>query len=196
MLHKLRQTSLSPLSSLILLLGLFLLCEGRYISLSAQTSSTQINLPSTYTFILDRQYDPVNIKYNTTVSAVPINTTIVITLPSQFIAISSNATLSCINAATSQALTCNVNLPLRTITVTDYYAANATLSNPIIQLNVFSLINAYKAGPSDNFYWQIIAPNGTTIDSGPLASNTQVSTSITFTPATFQCTTSTIKPAR
>jgi hypothetical protein len=196
MLHNLSKRGNVSLYSCLLLLGLLLLCEGNYVSLSVQTSSTQINLPSTYSFTINRQYDPVNFKYNFSIQAVPLNTVIVITLPSQFITISTTATLPCINVANSQALTCNINVPAKTITITDYYASSTTLSNGIILINVFNLTNAYKAGASDNFFWQIVAPNGTIIDTGPVASSTLVTTSITFTPSAFQCTPASIQPAR
>lgn len=186
MLHKPSQRGTSSLSACLLLFSLLLLCEGNYISLNVQTSSTQINQASTYSFTFNRQYDPVNFKYSASIQAVPLNTAIVITLPSQFITISTGSTLNCINAANSQALTCNVNAATKSITVVDYYSKNTTLSNGMILINVFNLINAYKAGASDNFFWQIIAPNGTVIDTGPAASNSIVMTSITFTPGTFQ----------
>jgi hypothetical protein len=67
--------------------------------------------------------------------------------------------------------------------VTDYYSTNATLGNGVIVINVFNLINAFKAGPSDNFLWQIVGPTGTVIDTGP---STGSGTSITFTPNNFQ----------
>jgi hypothetical protein len=195
MLHNLQQGRSPSLFHCFLLLALLVVCQGRYVSLNVQTSGTQINQPSNYSFTINRQYDPVNIKYNLSVVAVPINTSIVITLPSQFVAISTTPTLNCMNAANSQALTCNVNVPAKTITVTDYYASNSTLSNGVILINVFNMINAFKAGASDNFYWQIVAPNGTTIDAGPVSSNTQVITSIDFTPGTFSCNFTFIQPA-
>lgn len=187
MLHNLRHGKGTSLFHCIILLALVAACQGKYVSLSVQTSNTKINQPSNYSFTINRQYDPVNFKFNSTVVPVPINTAIIITLPSQFATISSNSTLNCMNTANSQALTCNVNVPAKTITITDYYATNSTLSNGVLLINVFNMINAFKAGPSDNFYWQIVAPNGTIIEDGPVPSNTLVSTSITFTPGTFSC---------
>lgn len=195
MLHYLRPGRGISLSLCLLLVGLLVACEGSYVSMNVQTSSTQINQPSTYSFTINRQYDPVNLKFNFSIQPVPPNTVIIITLPSQFVTISTNSTLSCINAANTQPLTCNVNVPAKTIFITDYYATNSTLNNGAILINVFNLINAFKAGPSDNFYWQIVAPNGTTLGVGPVPSNTQVSTSITFTPGTFRCNPTIIQPA-
>jgi hypothetical protein len=183
MLHNLkRKATLAP-TACLLLLWVLVLASGNFISMSVQTSSTLINLPSTYTFTINRQFDPINLRFNTSILPVPLSTTIVITLPSQFITISAGPALSCINAANSQALTCNVNTAAKTITVTDYYSTNATLGNGVIVINVFNLINAFKAGPSDNFLWQIVGPTGTVIDTGP---STGSGTSITFTPNNFQ----------
>lgn len=195
MLHNMRPDRGFSLFLCFLLLGLVMVCRGGYVSMSVQTSSTQINQPSTYSFTINRQYDPVNLIYNFSIQPVPLNTAIIITLPSQFVTISNGSTLSCINAANTQPLTCNVNVAAKTIYITDYYASNSTLSNGVILINVFNLINAYKAGPSDNFYWQIVAPDGTTLGVGPAQSNTQVITSITFTPGTFTCNPTIIQPA-
>lgn len=185
MLHKVKNHEWITL--LFLLLTIFHQIEANYISLTVQTSSTQINLPSTYTFTFNRQYDPVNFAFIPNPTAVPIGTSIIITLPSQFITISSGSTLSCINTANSQSLTCNVNTAAKTITITDYYSTSSTLTTNQIIINVYNLINAYKAGPSDNFYWQIVSPNNTVIDQGPAINSNVYSTSITFTAGQFIC---------
>ena len=49
-----------------------------------------------------------------------------------------------------------------------------------------NIINAYKAGASDNFFWQITTSTGTIIDQGPPATNTVFSTAITFSAGQFQ----------
>lgn len=159
-----------------------------YIGMTVTTSSTQINLPSTYNFNINRQYDPVNFILRTSPGAVPLNSVIIITLPSQFITIASGSTLACLNSANAQQLTCNVNAAAKTITIPDYYSTSSSLSNTALLITVTNLINAYKAGESDNFYWQIVAPNGTYLGEGPPVTNTVFKTSIIFTSGTFSCT--------
>ncbi len=132
-----------------ILLALMLISSASavtYIGMTVTTSSTQINLASTYNFNINRQYDPVNFAFRSSPAAVPLNTVIIITLPSQFITIATASTLSCVNSANSQALTCNVNTAAKTITITDYYSASTTVSNTAILITVSNLINAYKAG--------------------------------------------------
>lgn len=180
MLHK------SPLQYILLLLILFTASAATtYIGMTVTTSSTQINLASTYNFNINRQYDPVNFAYRPSVTAVPSNTVIIITLPSQFITISDGSTLSCLNSANAQPLTCNVNTAAKTITIPDYYSTSTTLGNTVVAITINNLINAYKAGESDNFYWQIVAPNGTYLGEGPSVTNTVFKTSIIFTPGVF-----------
>lgn len=186
MLHKIKK--IWSVVALILISSLLLEANSRYVGLSIQSTSTQINLASTYTFTINRGYDPVNFQSISSPSAVPLNTVIVFTLPSQFITISTSANpLTCINPANSQALTCNINMVAKTITVTDYYSTSSTLSNSLVTITMYNLINAYKAGASDNFFWQITYANGTIIDQGPPINNVIYSTSITFTPGTFTC---------
>lgn len=167
-----------------------------YISMTVTSSTTEINALATYSFVINRQYDPVNFKFTASPSAVPLSSTIVITLPSQFITISTSSTLPCTNTADGQSLTCSVNTAAKTITVTDYYSSSALLSNTQITFNVNNVVNAYKAGASDNFFWEIVAPNATTIEQGPPISNTVYSTKIIYTAGSFQCKESTIQLAR
>jgi hypothetical protein len=142
MLHK------SPLQY-ILLFSLIIATASAatvYIGMTVTTSSTQINLPSTYSFSINRQYDPVNFALRPSPAAVPLDTVIIITLPSQFITISNGGTLSCVNSANKQPLTCNVNSAAKTITIPDYYSTSTTLGNTAVLITVNNLINAYKAG--------------------------------------------------
>lgn len=183
MLHK------SPLQYILLSVVLATASAATvYIGMTVTTSSTQINLPSTYSFSINRQYDPVNFAFRSSPVAVPLNTVIIITLPSQFITISDGSTLSCLNSANAQTLTCNVNTAAKTITIPDYYSTSTTLGNAAVSITVNNLINAYKAGESDNFYWQIVAPNGTYLGEGPPVTNTVFKTSIIFTPGVFSGT--------
>lgn len=158
-----------------------------YISMTVTTSTTEINALATYSFVINRQYDPVNFQFTTSPAAVPLNSTIVITLPSQFITISSTTTLPCTNTANGNSLTCTVNTAAKTITVTDYYSSTASLSNTQITFTVNNVVNAYKSGASDNFFWQILAANSTTVEQGPPISNTVYSTKITYTAGSFKC---------
>ncbi len=186
MLHKIKKIW----SVVVLILMWSLLSEGNsgFVGLTIQTSSTQINLASTYTFTINRGYDPVNFQFISSPAPVPLNTAIIITLPSQFITITtSGTTLTCINPANSQSLTCNVNVAAKTITITDYYSTSATLSNSQVMITMYNLVNAYKAVASDNFFWQIVNPSGTVIDQGPPINNVIYPTSITFTAGVFQC---------
>lgn len=196
MLHNLRAKCRWNVKVLLVLALLAILPRASYISMSVQTSGTQINIPSTYTFTINRMYDPVNFTPISSPTIVPLNTLIIITLPAQFVTIATTSTLTCINSATGQSLTCNVNVNAKTITITDYYSSNTTLSNGLLIIKVYNLINAYKASLSDNFLWQILAPNGSTIDQGPPSINSVLTTGITFTPGTFQCTSTIIKHAQ
>jgi hypothetical protein len=194
MLHKVKGNW--SVVSLLLLQNLLIAISSSYIKLTVESSSTQINLPSTYTFTINRQYDPVNFIFIPSPAAVPLNTSIVLTLPSQFTAISTTPTLSCINSASSQSLTCTVNVASKTITISDYYATSATLANTLITVNIYNLINAYKAGASDNFQWKLYAPNAAQpFETGPDVTNTVYSTSISFTAGTFQCNPPPTQPA-
>ena len=83
----------------------------------------------------------------------------------------------------------------RTVTAANYFSTSATLSDSLITIRMSNIINAYKAGASGNFFWQITDPNGTTIDQGPPTSNTVLSTSLTFVGGTFQCIHIPIQPA-
>lgn len=149
-------------------------------------TNTQINTAANYSFSINRGLDPTNFQ-TITPTAVPLNTQIIITFPSQFLNLASTSTLPCYNSDNGLSLTCNVNSVSRLITITDYYASSSTLSNKVINLNVQNVINAYIAGASGNFFWQIVNPNGTVIDQGPSAASNVWSTSITFTSGTFQC---------
>lgn len=158
-----------------------------YISMTVTTSTTEINALATYSFVINRQYDPVNFKFTASPSAVPLSSTIVITLPSQFITISSSSTLPCTNTANSQSLACSINTAAKTITVTDYYSSSSSLSNTQLTFTVDNVVNAYKAGASDNFFWEIVAPNATIFEQGPPISNTVYTTKIIYTAGSFLC---------
>ncbi len=186
MLHKIK--NIWSVVLLILICHLLTTANNAYVGLSIQSSSTQINVASTYTFTINRGYDPVNFQVISSPTPVPLNTVIIFTLPSQFITISSSSNpVTCINPANSQALTCNVNVAAKTITITDYYSTSSTLSNSQVLITMYNLVNAYKAGASDNFFWQIVNPSGVVIDQGPPINNVIYTTFITFTAGTFKC---------
>lgn len=140
MLHN---SSLQCLLVALLVIGA---SSATYIGMTVTTSGTQINQPATYNLNINRQYDPVNFVFRVSPGAVPLNTVIIVTLPSQFIKIAEGGTLACLNSANAQALTCNVNTAAKTITITDYYSTSTTLSNTAILITITNLINAYKAG--------------------------------------------------
>ena len=156
--------------------------------MSVTSTNLEINQPATYTFVLNRQYDPVNFAFVPSPTPVPLNSQIAITFPSEFLTISSTTSITCTDTSGNN-LGCTLNSATKVVTVANYYSTSATLSDSLITIKMSNIINAYKAGASGNFYWQITDPNGTVIDQGPPTTNTVLSTSLTFIGGSFQCKT-------
>lgn len=154
----------------------------------------QINRPANYTFTIDRQIDPINFQFFSNPTPATLDTVIVITFPSQFLTISTASTIPCRNLVSGQSLTCIINRSLRTVSITDYYAGDSTLADRILSIRMDNIINGFRAAASDNFEWTLNLPNNTVLDKGPPATNTQFSSSLTFTASTFQCKHFSIKP--
>jgi hypothetical protein len=96
MLHKYRRQLRNLLPLLLLLAINTLLVRASYVSMTVGANTTTINTPATYSFQINRGYDPVNFAIlNPT--AVPLNTVIIITFPSQFITLTQTPTLPCYN---------------------------------------------------------------------------------------------------
>jgi hypothetical protein len=171
---------------LLLLLSLLVVASSNYISMSVTPSSLVIYQVSSYQFILNRQFDPVNLVFTASPSSVSLNSIIAIQFPSQFLTVSSTSTVACTNT-NGDDLGCTLNSATRTVTISKYYQTSATLANPQIIITLPNIVNAYKAGATGNFYWQIADSSGNVIDQGPPAATNYLSTSLTFSPATFQC---------
>jgi len=186
MLHKYNRKYGNVFSLLLLLAINIILANTNYVSMTVATSNTQINTAATYSFQINRGYDPVNFQILVSAS-VPLNTVIIITFPSQFLTLAQTSTLTCYNTDNGQSLACNVNTATRQITITDYYSTSSTLSNKLLNIDVDNVINAYIAGQSGNFFWQIVNANGSVIDQGPSAASNQETTGIMLTAGTFQC---------
>jgi hypothetical protein len=178
---------------LILLFALLIPTHANFILMSVSTNNLQINTPSTYTFTINRQYDPVNYAVISNPLAVTLNSTIAITFPSQFLTVYNNTTVPCTDSNGND-LGCTLNSATRKVTITNYYSTSATISNTIITIIMPNIINSYKAGNSDNFFWEIRYPNGSIIDQGPATTTNYVSTSLTFLPGTFKCKFELIQP--
>lgn len=161
---------------------------GSTVSMTVSVTKTQINTAADYSFQINRQFDPSNGGFFPSPPAVPPNSKIVLTFPKEFHTLANSLTLPCFNTATGVALTCQVSTGLRQVTITDYYASTATLSNAQPSFTIRDVINGYKVGLSENFYWEIQNPNGTAIDTGPPVANTYLITGIEFTPGTFKST--------
>lgn len=192
MLHN--PTKIRILHTLILLACLLLHVHSNFILMSVTANNLQINTPSNYTFTLNRQYDPVNFAVISNPLIVTLNSTIAITFPSQFLTISNSSSVPCTDSNGND-LGCTLNSAARKVTIGSYYSTSATLSNTIITIIMPNIINAYKAGSSDNFFWEILYPNGSVIDQGPAATTNYVSTSLTFLPGTFKCKFGLTQPA-
>lgn len=171
---------------LISLFALLIPTRTNYILMSVTTNNLQINTQSTYTFTINRQYDPVNYAVISNPLAVALNSTIAITFPSQFLTVYNSTSVPCTDSNGND-LGCTLNSATRKVIIANYYSTSATLSNTIITIIMPNIINAYKAGNSDNFFWEIRYPNGSIIDQGPATTTNYVSTSLTFLPGTFKC---------
>lgn len=165
-----------------------------YISMTVSATNLQINQQSSYTFVINRQYDPVNYAVISNPSSVLLNSYITIKFSTQFLTVSSSTAVTCTDSNGND-MGCTLNPTTLVVTITNYYATTATLSSTTISITMPSIINAFKAGPCGNFEWGIYNPNGTVIDSGPLASTNYLSTSLTFTGGNFQCKAAHIQPA-
>lgn len=177
-----------PCLILCVLTALLVQVHPNYILMSVSSNNLQINQLGNYTFTINRQYDPVNFAVISNPLAVPLNSTISITYPPQFLTISnSSSSLPCTDSNGNE-LGCTLNAATRKVTIANYYASTATLSNTLITIIMPNIINAYKAGDSDNFFWEIRYPNGSVIDQGPATTTNYVSTALTFLPGTFKCT--------
>lgn len=184
MLHK-HKTQLHP--PILILLPILLTVHANYILMSVTANNLQINTPASYTFTINRQYDPVNYAVITNPTPVTLNSTIAITFPPQFLTVYNSTTVPCTDSNGND-LGCTLNSATRKITIANYYSSSATLSNSIITIIMPSIINGYKAGNSDNFFWEIRYPNNSLIDQGPATTTNYVSTSLTFLPGTFKGT--------
>jgi len=169
--------------------------KGSYISMSVTSSNLQINQQGSYTFTINRQYDPVNYAFINNPTPVTLNSTIAITFPSQFLTVSNTTSLPCTDTNGND-LGCTLTSATRKVTIASYYSSSSTLANSLITIIMPKITNAYKAGATDNFFWEIVAPNGSTIDQGPASTTNYVSTSLNFTAGTFQCTSSYMQHVR
>lgn len=149
----------------VLLIVIFSIAQvaASFISMSVTASNLQINQVASYSFVLNRQFDPVNLNFIPSPTPVPTNSLIIITFPQQFINISNTTSLACTNSNGST-LACTLNPASRTVTVSNYYINSSTVADSLITIRMPSIINAYKAGASDNFFWQITTSDGTVID--------------------------------
>jgi hypothetical protein len=174
------------------LLGLTLLfllraAECNLIDMSVSSNNLQINQLGNYTFTINRQFDPVNFAVTLVPTPVPLNSTIAITFPSQFRTISSTSTPVCTDTSGND-LGCTLNSATRKVTVSRVYTNSSNLGNATIIIIMLNIVGAFKAGPTGNFFWEILYPNGSTIEQGPDTTTNAVSTSLNFNPGTFQCT--------
>jgi hypothetical protein len=179
------KTQLHP--TLLLLITLLSTVHANFISMSVTATNLQINTPASYTFTINRQYDPVNFAVITSPIPVTLNSTIAITFPPQFLTLYNTTTVPCTDSNGND-LGCTLNMATRKVTIANYYSTSATLSNSIITIIMSNIINVYKAGSSDNFFWEIRYPNNSLIDQGPAPTTNYVSTSLTFLPGTFKGT--------
>ena len=179
----------------LLLLLLAVPVAPNNISMTVSATNLQINQISSYTFVINRQYDPVNYAVITSVTAVPLNSYITIKFPSPpFLTVSTTTTVACTDSNGND-MGCTLNPSTFLVTIANYYTSTTTLASTSITIIMPSITNANKAGPCGNFEWGIYSPNGTVIDSGPLASTNYLSTSLTFTGGNFQCTPAPTQPA-
>jgi hypothetical protein len=170
------------------------LVGSNYISMTVSASNLQINQVASYTFVLNRQYDPVNYMVIANPTTVPLNSVIQITFPSQFLTISTTTSVACTDS-NGNSLGCTLNTGTNMVTVGSYYNTASTLASTLITIVMGSIQNAYKSGASSNFFWSIVDPNGIVIDQGPAPSTNYAPTSLTFVGGTFQCKTVSTKPA-
>ena len=62
-------------TTLLLLLTTILFTQGQcgFISMTVNADIVEINAAATYTFVINRQYDPVNFQFVPSPAAVPLN---------------------------------------------------------------------------------------------------------------------------
>lgn len=104
----------------VLILTLIVVTHNSYVSLSVTTSSLVIYQTASYQFIINRQFDPVNLVFTASPPAVPLNSLILIQFPSQFLTVSSTSTVACTNT-NGVDIGCTLNSATRTVTITKYY---------------------------------------------------------------------------
>ena len=176
------------------LLALLTLGQTAYIGMSVSASSLEINQVASYSFTLNRQFDPVNSQFIMSPAAVPLNSLIKIVFPVQFQTISSSSSVACVGSSGSD-LGCSLNAATRTVTVNNYYSSSSSVSDSNIVITMPSIVNAYKSGTTDNFYWSITQADGTLIDQGPAVNTNFLNTALTFTGGIFTCTSLVTQPA-
>ena len=173
------------LAPLLFFFVLVRVIEANFIGMTVTSNNLEINQPAQYTFVLNRNYDPVNFAFIAAPTPVPLNSLILVTFPTQFLTVSTTTSVLCTDTAGND-LGCTLNSATRTVTASNYYSTSATLGDGLITIKMSNIVNAYISGPSSNFFWQINDPSGTTIDQGPPATSTTLSTSLNFVGGTFQ----------
>lgn len=170
--------------------------QAAYVQLSVAASPTTISTAASYTFSVNRNFDPVTPGFIATPNAIPLNSVIVVTFPSDYTTLSATSSPTCTNTNSGASLTCTVDNAARTITISDYYATSATQNDAQISVQVGSIINPTKATTtSGRFHLVIQNSGGTTIDESPPTTNTNAPT-LTFTSANFACTNIVIQPVQ
>lgn len=110
---------------LLKLLPLFLLfiqINTNFIAIDLAVNQTEINVASSYTFTLKRDFNPI-ISNSITPSSVSTGSIIQFIFPGDFVNLAQSSTVPCTDTQSGLGLTCEVSLSTNMITVKDYYSS-------------------------------------------------------------------------
>ena len=119
MLHNL-QTQKQWFIGMTIILLLSTTVYTNFISMTVTANNLVINQVASYSFVFNRQFDPVNNVFSPTVTAVSVGSLIKITFPAQFTTISTTPTsVACTNTAGTD-LGCSLDTASKTITISSF----------------------------------------------------------------------------
>jgi hypothetical protein len=171
------------------LLKLLLLCillnsiTGNYIAVDLSVNNTEINVLSSYTFTLRRDFNPLTSNFITP-STIPTASIIQFVFPVDYINMAVSTTVPCTDTQTGLSLNCEVSSSTNTVIVKNYYAtANTGSIYPSIKID--QILNPSKSGQTGNFLYYIKDSSGFVIDQSPSANNGIYFPTLSFTAGAF-----------
>lgn len=138
--------------SLLLLLALLPGLLAEFIQATVGAEPMVINRIATYTFVLDRSYNPVSENFIDPIFAVPTTAYIEFKMPASFGVVSpATATPPCRNSQTGITLTCTVSEVNKLITVTGIFGITGMRNAASVGVVIEGLRNPSRAESSGNF---------------------------------------------